>query len=441
MAVLRRIEVSGFKSLVDFELDVRPGLNVLVGANGAGKSNIVQFLGFLSDLVSDDFAAAFERLGGAGNVFSRRPDGKPVDELTFSAQGRGQVRRSFGPAQAIRLSAIDYSYGATISVLNNFLFFSSQSILIRLDNQIVPALSVAVTYDPAQGFVNDQFDRFDPAALNFAMPEESWHDVIKAILRSRDGKGQSSILKNLSSIMTITDFVSADLDVGRASAIDPRAVRAPESLGRQPGIKADGSGLASTLRAFERQFGGDQLSLGDAALFTNDLISKYRYDKIQSLCRLVTEDIEKLYTREDPFDRTVRVYVAFKDADGSYELPISLVSDGTAKWFALMTALLMSEHGFCIEEPENYLHPKLQEDIVDIARSCAESAEDDRFVLMTTHSQTLLDAVLPEELIVVSRRHVRTRCSRLLNSSALEEIISETGSGLGHFYVADALET
>lgn len=45
--MLTRLEVDGFKSLRDFEIDLEP-FTVLVGPNGAGKSNILEALGLIS---------------------------------------------------------------------------------------------------------------------------------------------------------------------------------------------------------------------------------------------------------------------------------------------------------------------------------------------------------------------------------------------------------
>jgi predicted ATPase len=47
--MLTRLEIDGFKSLRDFEIDLEP-LTVLVGPNGAGKSNILEALGLVSRL-------------------------------------------------------------------------------------------------------------------------------------------------------------------------------------------------------------------------------------------------------------------------------------------------------------------------------------------------------------------------------------------------------
>lgn len=50
MRRISRIEVENFKSLVDFEIDL-PKFSCLIGLNGAGKSTVLQFIDFLSQLV------------------------------------------------------------------------------------------------------------------------------------------------------------------------------------------------------------------------------------------------------------------------------------------------------------------------------------------------------------------------------------------------------
>ena len=48
--MITRLRVDGFRSLSRFDMVVNPGLNILVGPNGSGKTNIVSFLQFLSYL-------------------------------------------------------------------------------------------------------------------------------------------------------------------------------------------------------------------------------------------------------------------------------------------------------------------------------------------------------------------------------------------------------
>ena len=52
MAMLRRVVLSGFKSIKAMDLELGP-LNVLIGANGAGKSNLVSFFKMLNEMRSE----------------------------------------------------------------------------------------------------------------------------------------------------------------------------------------------------------------------------------------------------------------------------------------------------------------------------------------------------------------------------------------------------
>jgi predicted ATPase len=49
--MLRRVTLNGFKSIKALDLDLRP-LNVLIGANGAGKSNLVSFFKMLNEMMA-----------------------------------------------------------------------------------------------------------------------------------------------------------------------------------------------------------------------------------------------------------------------------------------------------------------------------------------------------------------------------------------------------
>ncbi|GGJ88174.1 hypothetical protein GCM10010123_17210 [Pilimelia anulata] len=54
---VRRLELVDFRSYERVGVDLAPGPNVLVGANGAGKTNIVEALGFVATLASHRVAA------------------------------------------------------------------------------------------------------------------------------------------------------------------------------------------------------------------------------------------------------------------------------------------------------------------------------------------------------------------------------------------------
>src|SRR4051794_11955650 len=64
---LDRIRVAGFKSIRDQTLDLR-ALNVLIGANGAGKSNFIQVFRLLHEIVEQNLQLFVARAGGADRL-------------------------------------------------------------------------------------------------------------------------------------------------------------------------------------------------------------------------------------------------------------------------------------------------------------------------------------------------------------------------------------
>jgi energy-coupling factor transporter ATP-binding protein EcfA2 len=82
--VITRIEIDGFKSFVDFELELKP-FTVLAGANNSGKSNLLDAIALVE-------AANVEGLP----AFTRwRPDGRSRGGRLFHAAADGARRDSF----------------------------------------------------------------------------------------------------------------------------------------------------------------------------------------------------------------------------------------------------------------------------------------------------------------------------------------------------------
>lgn len=83
MPQLDKIRVAGFKSVRDQEVELRP-LNVLIGANGAGKSNFIAAFRLLNDILNENLQVAVGRAGGADRLlfFGR----KQTDEILLRLQ-------------------------------------------------------------------------------------------------------------------------------------------------------------------------------------------------------------------------------------------------------------------------------------------------------------------------------------------------------------------
>jgi predicted ATPase len=64
---LTSLRLAGWKSIRDAEIELRP-LNVLIGANGAGKSNLVSFFKLVSEMMEGRFQVHVGTIGGAESL-------------------------------------------------------------------------------------------------------------------------------------------------------------------------------------------------------------------------------------------------------------------------------------------------------------------------------------------------------------------------------------
>jgi predicted ATPase len=78
MAVLKSIRIRGFKSIRELNLELRP-LNVLIGANGAGKSNLLSFFEMLGDIRTGSFRNYVAASGRAHSLLHFGP--KQTNEI------------------------------------------------------------------------------------------------------------------------------------------------------------------------------------------------------------------------------------------------------------------------------------------------------------------------------------------------------------------------
>jgi predicted ATPase len=73
MAAIKKLCISGYKSIRELvDLELHP-LNILIGANGAGKSNFVGFFRFLREMVSQRLQLSVAKSGGADTILYLGP--------------------------------------------------------------------------------------------------------------------------------------------------------------------------------------------------------------------------------------------------------------------------------------------------------------------------------------------------------------------------------
>ena len=92
--LLRRIQIKGFRSIRDAEIEMRP-INVLIGTNGSGKSNLVMFLRMLRACGEGAFQEFVSRHGGASVLLHHGPKvTKEIETALFVDTHDGAARYS-----------------------------------------------------------------------------------------------------------------------------------------------------------------------------------------------------------------------------------------------------------------------------------------------------------------------------------------------------------
>jgi len=89
MRTLERLTLQGFKSIRDQKLALGP-LNVFIGGNGSGKSNLIESFRFLHEIVNQRLASYTARKGGADNLLYFGRKKTPGMELLLEF-GEGNV--------------------------------------------------------------------------------------------------------------------------------------------------------------------------------------------------------------------------------------------------------------------------------------------------------------------------------------------------------------
>jgi len=110
---LNRLSVRGFKSIreLDLELD---NVNVLIGGNGAGKSNLLSLLRMLRSVATRGLQEWVARAGGAKSVLHYGPKVTPALEVSLELQAgsdAGSYRARLASSPSDTLVFLEEAFG------------------------------------------------------------------------------------------------------------------------------------------------------------------------------------------------------------------------------------------------------------------------------------------------------------------------------------------
>ena len=131
------------------------------------------------------------------------------------------------------------------------------------------------------------------------------------------------------------------------------------------------------------------------------------------------------------------VFMSMEEDDLEGRLPIGTLSDGTLRFLAHIAVFRQPNPPtmFFLEEPENYIHPRLLEKLAEEIKIPSL-----RFpILINTYNPLFVDKLDPETIVIVERNKGGTITNPVASSDDLQKLIREMELELGDIWYSGAL--
>lgn len=425
----------GFRSLERFSLKISSELTVLVGPNGSGKTNIIDAISFAGDAIGSNLTDAVRNHGGVGSIFRKSRDGKYVKKVSFGVQGIIVIPSSRGKSPKPATICYEYKFQVKLDASGRVKLSGQQLALYNVTDKMgEPHPDVTLGIESADLLIAQRRDklevlRFDSSRVGPTtfLPELP---PAKAIAQLHDhlntrNWGDRSLLSMTAPFIYAAHNIRSSAGKMRVLAFNPARIREGDDIGEPAAVQSDGRGLAATMYALQaRSMPGMPPQVCEAVA-----------ERIVSRLSLAVASITSVKAFLDTSSGKIRLAFDYLDREGLGNT-IYAASEGTLKWLAFLAAIETQDF-FAIEEPENYMHPWMQQELVRMLRE--RSVDKHAPVIISTHSETMLNAIDPTEVRVVSLEKGRTRIREIKRQARLREAIASTGFGLGFYYLSGEL--
>lgn len=397
--MIKRIRVKNFKSLrnVDLELGTR---NVLVGPNMSGKSNIIDIFRLLAEIVTPStslpasFQQAFQRRGGLGETMWKGAGLDPLaSQISIEVEGAVPAAPSSPPTGRI---SFDYRLSVGGDRWDN----------PRISDERLLLSDGGRTWE-AIGTEGGTRTLLRPDGTSITQAGEPSRTALESEIFDWEG----TLVRRTFASFRFYRFVPALIK----SAPNPSAAALS--------LKEFGENLASWLMTIQTQY-------------------KEWFARVEAAMRDAFPEIESLFT--SPTQQST-VFVSSRERFLRRPTSVFQMSDGELVFLAMLSLIYgppeLTAMLYCMEEPENYLHPRLIEMLIQLLKQRQnEMPGDERAtVILTTHSPLLVDQCDLDEIIVVEKRDGATACTRPSEKAHLRELLDRKELGLGDLFYSGAL--
>ena len=377
-ARLTDLKVENFRALQKVEFRNLTPLTVLLGPNGSGKSTVFDVFAFLSECFEFGLRRAWDKRGRARELQTRGSEGPTVIEIKY--------REGAFPLMTYKL-AVEERNGAPV-VVEEWLSWKRRS------------------YGAPFKFL--EYREGIGSAISGERPD-SVDERVNIPLKSPDLIAVNALgqLASHPRVVALRDFITGWY-VSYLSVDDARGQ--PEA-GPQERLSRSGANLANVVQYLSERHPAELQAIFSAL--------RARIPRLDSVIAEAMPD--------------GRLLLTLKDAPFEHPILARFSSDGTLKMLAYLVMLYdPSPPPFIgIEEPENFLHPRLLEGLAEECRAASERGQ----LLVTTHSPFFLNGIRANEVRVLFRDENGYTQSRLASEIQGVDAFMAEGAQLGHLWI------
>lgn len=376
------LKVRNFRALREIELKELTPLTVLLGPNGSGKSTVFDVFAFLAECFELGLRRAWDKRGRAKELKTRGGDGPILIEIKYREPQYPLI-----------------TYHLTVDERNNAPVVVEEWLQWRRGRHGKPFRFLDYRQGVGKAVSGEQPDDKDKRVDT---PLKS------ADLLAVNALGQFAEHPR---VAALRDFITG----WYVSYLSADSARGQPEAGPQERLTKSGDNLANVIQYLAEQH-------------------PQRLEKIFCVLRQRVPRIEKVLADTMPDGRLL---LQIKDAPFSNPVLARFASDGTLKILAYLVLLYdpAPPHFIGIEEPENFLHPRLLPELAEECRAAIERTQ----LLVTTHSPFFLNALKPKEVRVLWRdEQGYTQTQRAADLTGVREFV-EQGALLGHLWMEGQL--
>ncbi|AFE07775.1 hypothetical protein COCOR_07851 [Corallococcus coralloides DSM 2259] len=350
MPTLERIEIAGFKSIKEMALDLRP-INVLIGANGAGKSNFISVFTLLQRMREGRLQQHVAQAGGADSLlhYGRKQTPQTGLKLVFSQQA----------THRFELAPTD----------EDSFIITNESITSSHSNNAKP-LPLATEQRPQR-------------EATWSHARTQLRDEILAEVGKLGSPALQSALDEAKRFFALIGRLFDGLKVYHFQDTSPGArLKQTQHIDDNEALRADASNLAAFLYLLREKHPDS-------------------YRRIVATVRLAAPYFDDFRLRPNPLNEQ-KILLEWSERDSDDYFNAHALSDGTLRFICLATLLLQPELPpmIIIDEPELGLHPYAIQLLAGMVRSASQKSQ----IILSTQSVTLVNQFTPEDLVIVDRQ-------------------------------------